>query len=495
MSAPFITLSSISKTFGGVRSLNGVDMAFNPGEAIALAGENGSGKSTLIKVLSGVHVPTTGSIVIDDKPHAMLQPIDAVRAGIQVIYQDFSLFPNLTVAENIVFTHQLSTRQRWYKRRDVRQIASSTLERLQVSISPDALVENLSVAKKQLVAIARALVDEARLIVMDEPTTALTEAEVQHLLDVIRWLKQSGVAVLFVSHKLREVFSVCDRIVVLRNGEKVAEGPTSQFDSSSLARHMTGRDLPEARQAFAEASLGGEVLCVKDIQRRSEFSNVSFVVRAGEVVGLAGLLGSGRTALAKAIFGLDPIDSGEIAICGKNVRVDSPQTAIALGLGHVPEDRLTEGLFFGQTVKTNIEAGLLDRFVGRFGYVDKRALATTIIDWLGRLNVKGQPQQAIHALSGGNQQRVVLARWLAQEPKVLILNGPTVGVDVGSKTDIHHIIADYARGGMATLLISDDLNELVTCCNRVLVMNKGSIKQEISGADLSEARLADAIAA
>ncbi len=492
--ADVIALERVCKSFGGVLSVDDVSLSFRPGEAIALAGENGSGKSTLIKILSGAHVASSGWIVLDGRRLAALRPIDALLAGIHVIYQDFSLFPNLSVAENVAFGHQLASGRRWLRRAEMRRLAAGALERMQVSVDLDALVADLPVAAKQLVAVARALAHDARLIVMDEPTTALTEAEVRTLLSIITRLKTAGVSVVFVSHKLQELFSVCDRVVVLRNGRKVAEGPVAEFTPALLTRHMTGRDFPETRHALPEAELGPVVLRVDRLSRRGRFSDVSFSLRAGEVVGVAGLLGSGRTELAKAVFGLSAADAGSIEVAGAAVRPASPQAAIRHGIGYVPEDRLTEGLFFDQSVARNVEAGLFDRFKGTFGRLRTRALGEAVAGWLDRLRVKGRPAAAIQSLSGGNQQRVVLARWLAQDPRVLILNGPSVGVDVGSKADIHRIIADTSRTGLATLLISDDLSELVSCCNRVLVMKGGGIAGQIEGQALSESALTAALA-
>ncbi len=489
-----IALERVCKSFGGVLSLDDVSLSFHPGEAVALAGENGSGKSTLIKILSGAHAATSGAIVIDGRRAGALRPIDALIAGIHVIYQDFSLFPNLSVAENVAFGHQLTGGRRWLRRAEMRRLAAGALERMQVSLDPSALVADQPVAAKQLIAIARALVDNARLIVMDEPTTALTEAEVRTLLSIIVRLKAAGVSVVFVSHKLQELFSVCDRVVVLRNGRKVAEGPVAEFTPASLTRHMTGRDVPEVRHALPEEGLGPIVLRVDRLSRQDRFSDVSFSLRAGEVLGVAGLLGSGRTELAKAVFGLGAADGGSIEVAGAAVRIASPQAAIRHGIGYVPEDRLTEGLFFGQSVARNVEAGLFDRFKGTFGRLRTRALGEAVTGWLDRLRVKGRPAAAIQSLSGGNQQRVVLARWLAQGPRILILNGPSVGVDVGSKADIHRIIADTSRTGLATLLISDDLSELVSCCNRVLVMKRGRVTGQVDGPALSEDALAAALA-
>ncbi len=494
MADPFISLERVSKTFGGVHSLSDVSIDFRSGEAIALAGENGSGKSTLIKVLSAVHAPTSGHVVIDGIRRSSLRPIDAVRAGIQVIFQDFSLFPNLTVEENITFGYALSTRETWRKPKTTADLTQKVLKQLDVELDPKARVEDLPVVGKQLTAIARALLSKARLIIMDEPTTALTDNEVRILLGIVKRLKDSGVCVLFVSHKLQELFSVCDRIVVLRNGKKVSEGIATDYTPLSLTQHMTGRTVPESRRSDAERVLGDVTLNLRDACRAGAFERVSLSVRRGEVVGIAGRLGAGRTELAEAIFGLAPLTSGELEIDGKSVRLKSPQAAIRHRIAYVPEDRLSEGLFFGRSVASNIESGLLDRFSARFGRVRQKSLSATVAAWLARLKIKATMQQSINTLSGGNQQRVVLARWLAQEPRILVLNGPSVGVDVGSKAEMHEVILAFAATGLATLLISDDLSELVTCCDRVLIMKGGMIAHEIGPGDMTETVLSAKLA-
>jgi simple sugar transport system ATP-binding protein len=493
MAAPaFIEFDGLSKAFAGVQALSGVSFTIPAGAAVSLAGENGSGKSTLIKILAGVERADAGAVRVDGRPLAP-DPRAAAKAGVQVIFQDFSLFPNLTVAENVAFSELLAERRRLYPRARAREIATRALARLGVAIDPDARVEALPVAHKQLVAIARALSAEARLVVMDEPTTALTEREVRTLLDIIRRLKAEGVAVLFVSHKLAEVLEVCEHVVVLRNGRKVAEGPAPAFDAAALTRHMTGRDVvPTAPDPLDPAT--PVRLAVEGLTKAGAFEDVSLSVRAGEVVGVAGLLGSGRTALAKALFGLVRPDRGRILLDGREAPLGDPIAAAAAGVAYVPEDRLTEGLFLAQPIRRNVAVGRLDAHA-RGGLLDLGALWGEAQDWLGRLRVAapdiGLP---VRALSGGNQQRVVLARWLARGPKVLVLNGPTVGVDVGSKAEIHAIVADLARQGLGVLVISDDLPELLETCHRILVMKAGRLVEEIAGAEADEAGLARRLA-
>jgi simple sugar transport system ATP-binding protein len=354
-------------------------------------------------------------------------------------------------------------------------------------------VETLSVAHKQLVAICRALATEARLIIMDEPTTALTEREVRVLLDIIRRLKADGVAVLFVSHKLAEVLEVCEKVIVLRNGQKVAEGPATDFDAASLTRHMTGRDVAKAPPAPLRAD-APERMRVEGLYKAGAFEDVSFTLRAGEVLGVSGLLGSGRTALAKALFGLVAPERGRITLDGRSVPLGDPLAAAEAGIGYVPEDRLTEGLFLTQGILQNISIGRLDAH-GASGILDLGGLMGEARDWLKRLSVKApDPDAPVRSLSGGNQQRVVLARWMARSPRVLVLNGPSVGVDVGSKAEIHGIIADLAAQGLGVIVISDDLPEVLATCHRILVMKAGRLVGDIPSGQVTETDLSHRLA-
>lgn len=489
----FIEMTGVTKRYAGVTALDGVDFTVRAGEAVCLAGENGSGKSTLIKLLAGVEQPTAGEIRIGGERHARLNPRVASAAGVMVIFQDFSLFPNLTVAENIAFATELGARRRFYRRGAARRLARAVLDRIGVDIPLDAPVESLPVAHKQLVAICRALASEARLIIMDEPTTALTEREVRALLGIIRQLKDDGIAVVFVSHKLAEVLEVSEHVVVLRNGRKVAEGRAGEFDAASLTRHMTGRDVAETPPGALPDGQRA-LMHVENLTKAGAFRDVSFDLREGEVLGITGLLGSGRTSLAKALFGLVRPDGGRIAVDGTTVPQGDPIAAAACHIGYVPEDRLTEGLFLAQSILHNVAIGRLDAHERR-SFLDLRGLAAEADHWLGRLKVKAPDTAApVQSLSGGNQQRVVLARWLARAPRVLVLNGPTVGVDVGSKADIHAIIGDLAAAGLGVIVISDDLPELLGTCHRILVMRGGRLVEEIVGASVSEDALAHALA-
>lgn len=490
----FVRIDKVSKAFAGVQALSEVSFAIAPGEVVCLAGENGSGKSTLIKILSGAERPDEGALLIGAESFAALDPRSSVSRGIQVIFQDFSLFPNLSVAENIAFSAELASGRWLVDRKGIRALAETVLKRIAVDIPLDARVETLAVADKQLVAIARALALDARLVIMDEPTTALTEREVRSLLAIIRRLKAAGVAVLFVSHKLAEIFEVCEKIVVIRNGAVVAAGPAGDFDLGSLAFHMTGRHFPESVARPFDPS-AAPILEVSRLGRAGSLYDISFDLRPGEVLGIAGLLGSGRTALAKTLFGLLPKDSGEIRLDGRPLTLGSPLEAIAAGIGYVPEDRLTEGLFLSQSIGRNIAVGRADAFAGSLGWLDRGGLEAEARDWLRRLSVAAPDADApVKSLSGGNQQRVTLARWLARRPRILILNGPTVGVDVGSKTDIHRIIAGLSAEQLGVIVISDDLPELIACCHRILVMKAGRIVEAIAGDQASERDLAHKLA-
>ena len=489
----FIEMKGIGKKYGGVTALDNVDFRVKTGEAISLAGENGSGKSTLIKILVGVEQPTFGQIVIDGKSYSQLSPRQAAANGISVIFQDFSLFSNLTVAENIAFAAQLSEKKRLFDRAATLSIAQKALDRIGVNINLNSRVETLPVAHKQLVAICRGLASNARLIIMDEPTTALTGREVKALLSIIRKLKDSGIAVVFVSHKLAEVLEVCEEVFVLRNGKNAANGPARDFDAASLTKHMTGRDISEAKPPL-NIDKAKNLLVVDQLGKEGAFSDINFKLKEGEVLGISGVLGSGRTSLAKALFGLVAPEKGRITLSGNNVPLGNPIAATQAGIGYVPEDRLTEGLFLTQSIIRNVSVGRFDDHQSG-GFLNLTSLFDEARGWIEKLRIKAADCEAeVKSLSGGNQQRVALARWLSRAPKVLVLNGPSVGVDVGSKADIHAIIRELAVSGMGIIVISDDLPELLATCGQILMMKDGRIDSIVRAEETNEIELAAKLA-
>ncbi|MFQ6777284.1 sugar ABC transporter ATP-binding protein [Cereibacter sphaeroides] len=493
MSDTLIELRNIGKRFGGVRALDGVSLAIRPGEIHCLAGENGSGKSTVIKVMSGIYTPEEGEILIDGRPVGRLDPIRAVQHGVQVIYQDFSLFGNLTVAENLALnTYVLEGRRRMDWRR-ARTMAVEVLARLGVDIDPDAEVGTLPTSGRQVVAIARAILARARLIIMDEPTTALTRHEVDALFAIVRDLQAQGIAVLFVSHKMREMLEISERLTVFRNGRKVAEGPMSDFDEAAITHAMTGLSLTDDPYRPALPP-GPPLLEVRKLSVPGSVQDIDLSLRPGEIVGISGLIGSGRTELARALFGMEPGMTGTLRLEGREIHPRSVQEAIALGIAYVPEDRLTEGLFLPQSIERNLVVSILER-LRRGPFLDTRAVREKTLGMFRDMQIAApSPETAVGNLSGGNAQRVMLGRWLLTGARVLILNGPTVGVDVGSKATIHRIIRDLAqREGLGVLMISDDVPELVTNCNRIHVMHRGRFVADLDGSGMTEDRINDAL--
>ncbi len=491
MAKAFLRLEHISKNFSGVKALKDVSLTLHRGEVNCLVGENGSGKSTLIKIIAGVHPADSGTITINERVYSSLRPIDAIREGIQVMYQDFSLFPNLTVAENIALNYELSRDKRLVNWREVQRIAREALASIGVELPLNALVEQLSVANKQLIAISRALLHNARLIIMDEPTTALTEKEVQALFSIIGTLKDKGISILFVSHKLGEVREIAERVIVLRNGVKVVDAAADEMDEKKIVYYMTGQEFETAPYEYVpDPTQTTPLLKVDRLGLAGAFQDISFEVHPGEIVGITGLLGSGRTELALALFGLQPADTGQIELNGRPVKLRRIQDAIRHGIGYVPEDRLTEGLFLDRSIGSNMVVRTLRETLGRFGLIRMPVLKNQIASWVQNLHIKtNDTELPVRSLSGGNQQRVVLAKWLAASPRVLILNGPTVGVDIGSKTELHGIIKTLAREGMGIIVISDDIPELLHICSRILLMSGGRLVEQFSARAVTEHEL------
>lgn len=481
MPAAVLELRQLTKSFGGARALRGVDFDLQAGEVHALLGENGAGKSTLIKIVTGAHQPDSGSITVAGKRVSALTPAASHQLGIACIYQQPALFPELTVAENLALRLEPGTSLRkidWTARRDR---ARSLLERIGAAISVDAEVRALSMPEQQLVEIACALGAGARIVIMDEPTASLTQKEQHLLFSVVRELRKSGVGVIYISHRLEEIFALADRVTVLRDGESVGTNRVGDMTEASLIRMMVGREMTQIYPP-GEAKPGEVALALRGVGcTASGVRDVTFEVRAGEIFGLAGLVGAGRTELARILFGLTPADRGEIFLHGKRVVLLSPQDAVARGIGYVPEDRRRHGVVLEMPIEENITMAIHRRlFPGtwlRFG--TERALA---LDYIRDLAVKcSGPAAPGGSLSGGNQQKVSLARWLATKPKVLILDEPTQGVDVGAKSEIHKIVRRLAADGLAVILISSDLPEVLGMSDRIGVMRGGTLTAVLPG--------------
>jgi simple sugar transport system ATP-binding protein len=471
---------NISKTFVGVRALDNVDLTIGKGEIHCLIGENGSGKSTLIKIIGGIHKADSGTVTIDGHVLSGNDAIESIRAGVQIIYQDLSLFPNLTVAENISINQMLETNQQLVNWKKVRETAKRALSEIGEEIDINERVENLSVAKKQLIAISRALTQNAKLIIMDEATSAITNEEVKHLFSIILKLKERGISTLFVSHKLSEVFEIAENITILRDGKLLGVYPPQGLTEERLAYIMTGLNLESepyvyASERFSETPL----LDVKNLTKAGQYHDINFQVRPGEIVGVIGLIGSGRTEVVETIFGINRPDSGCICINGEEVAIRNPRDAMGHGIAFLPEDRLTQGLFDVQSIGNNIVVTVIKNFLKRHKLLDLPAKNKCEHGWVKKLDIKTPtPKNPANSLSGGNQQRVVIAKWLATDPKLFILDGPTIGIDIGSKHTIHEIIRDLARQGMGIVIVSDEAQEILDNCNRVLVMSNGKIIKE-----------------
>jgi simple sugar transport system ATP-binding protein len=483
----FLSMKNVSKRYTGVQALDAVDFEIERGEIHCLVGENGSGKSTLIKIISGVEQPDDGAqIEIDGQVQHHYHSIDSIRRGIEVIYQDLSLFPNLPVAENIALAQTIAADSRFIDWREVRRIAKSAMERIEVEIPLEELVNDLSMADQQLVAICRALTSDVKLLILDEPTTALTRKEIEALFRVITDLQSKGIATLFVSHKLAEVLQIAQRVTVLRDGKKIGVFPSNKLSGAKLTFLMTGKKLEYSQYVYTpqqEQSL----LEVHDLSKSSNFKGISFSLFPAEILGITGLLGSGRTELAQALFGMNHPDSGEILIQGKKVRIRSVQAAIDLGIGYVPENRLVQGLVMEQSVGKNIVITIIEKILGALGLIDQKKKQASIEHWIEELSIRiPSIESPVQNLSGGNQQRVVLAKWIATEPKILILDGPTVGIDVAAKSNIHEIIRKLAQEGIGIIIISDEVAEVLHNCNRILVMHKGRLLTEFQASDTSE---------
>ena len=482
---PVLSMRNIAKAFGKFYALKGVDLTVWPGEIHALMGENGAGKSTLMKILAGAYTATSGEILIDGRPHAIKGPKDALAAGITLIYQEMQLAPNLTVAENIFLGSELA-RGGLVQRKEMIHQAQAVIDRLGAQFKAGDRVMTLTIAEQQQVEIARALHRNSRVLVMDEPTAALSSRETQRLFELILRLRDEGMAIIYISHRMAEVYELSDRVSVLRDGQYVGSLTRDKLNASELVRMMVGRPLSDLFNKERDIPPGQPRLRIQDLTDGGKVKASSLVVRAGEIVGLAGLVGAGRSELAQLIFGVRRATGGVIEIDGEPVVIHSPRAAIELGIGFLTENHKEQGLFLEMAAQENITMATLERDA-RWGMLNRKKAQTVSDDAISLLNIR-VPHAQVRAggLSGGNQQKLLISRWVAIGPRILLLDEPTRGVDVGAKSEIYRIMTQMARQGVAILMISSELPEVVGMSDRVYVMREGSIAGELQAGDISQ---------
>ena len=480
-----LSMENVSKAFPGVQALDNVSLSVRPGEVLGLVGENGAGKSTLMKILSGAYPADAGSVYLRGQPVQILNPHHAQRLGISIIYQEFNLMPNLTVMENIYIGREPG-QLGFVSHRKLKGQTESLLQRLGVRLSANAIVRDLPVAEQQMVEIAKALSQKVQVLVMDEPTSALSEAEVQTLFGIMRELKRQGISVIFISHRMEEIFTISDRVMVLRDGHNVGTLVAAEATEDDLIRMMVGRTLREyfhEETAPTHAPDREIVMEVRGLTRTGNkadpsaivLHDVSFELRRGEILGLAGLVGAGRTEMVRAIFGADERDAGEVYVHGKLARINSPADAIRLGIGFVPEDRKAEGLILNQPVRDNIALPSLNSLT-RFGFVRLREEARRVQEYVNRLQIRTPSlERRVNNLSGGNQQKVVISKWLMRKPEILIMDEPTRGIDVGAKTEIYSLMRQLVQSGVSIIMISSELPELLAMSDRVVCVAEGHV--------------------
>ncbi|TDS69818.1 inositol transport system ATP-binding protein [Pantoea sp. PNA 14-12] len=474
MTAFALEAEGISKFFPGVKALDNVSLRVRPGTVHALMGENGAGKSTLMKCLIGMYRPDQGSIKIKGEPVQFRDTMDALRSGISMIHQELNLVPHMTVAENIWLGRE-PVKFGFVDHARLNEETQQLLSRLNIRLKADRLVGELSIASQQMVEIAKAVSWNSDIVIMDEPTSALTETEVAHLFTIIRDLREQGKAIVYISHKMDEIFAITDEISVFRDGSWVGSDSTSAFTRQSLITKMVGRELTQLFPKFNNA-IGEEVLTVRHLSCQDRFSDVSFGVRRGEILGVAGLVGAGRSEVMESLFGMVPFDSGEILIDGVPVDIDSPSVAIEKGMAFLTEDRKKSGLFLVLSVLENMSIVNMPEYSGKGGFVSHVKMAQDCMDQIRRLNIKTPTMdQIINNLSGGNQQKVLIARWLLAQPKILILDEPTRGIDVGAKAEIYRLISELANRGVAIIMVSSELPEILGMSDRIMVMHGGRI--------------------
>jgi ABC-type sugar transport system ATPase subunit len=481
-------MAGVSKAFLGVSVLNDVSLSLGPGEVLGIVGENGAGKSTLMKVLAGIHQPEKGAIRLEGSPFAPQTPREALQAGVIVVHQELSQFPDQTIAENI-FAGSLPRAPGGFVRKgELMRAAKAVLDQVGLQVSPSARIRSLPLAQRQLVEIGRALSRKARVIVLDEPTATLTSHEVEILFDTVRRLKATGVGIIFISHHLEEVFAICDRVTVMRDGRSVETRPTPHWTEETMVQAMVNRPI-DSFFPKQDIPLGAPVLEVQGLASGQRFANVSFAVRAGEIYGIAGLVGAGRTEVLKTLFGALPMTAGSVRISGQSYVPHSPRRSLKNGVVLTPEDRKLEGLILPFPIKQNVALSTLNA-LARWGLLSGRAIQRLAKSSIDRLRIRAtSASQEVRRLSGGNQQKVVLARAMSVAPKVFMLDEPTRGVDVGAKVEVYNLIGELAAKGAAVLIVSSDLLELLGVCDRIGVLRAGRLVGELERADFSQDRI------
>lgn len=473
-----IEMTNIHKSFGTNRVLAGVDFDLREGEVHALMGENGAGKSTLMNILTGLHSRDEGKIVIDGKVTYFANPKEAEERGVAFIHQELNIWPEMTVLDNLFIGKEMTSGLGFLNMKQMKALAKEQFGKLAVKIPLTQEAGECSVGQQQMIEIAKALMTQAKVIIMDEPTAALTEREIEKLFDVIRSLKKQGVSIVYISHRMEEIFTICDRITVMRDGKSVDTKAIPDTDFDEVVKKMVGRELTE-RYPARHPSPGEPVLEVKNISSKGRFENVSFSVRAGEIVGVSGLMGAGRTEMMRAIFGLDPLDSGEIWVRGKKVTIKKPDDAVKHGIGFITEDRKDEGLVLDFSVRENMALPNLFSFSSR-GFISGKKEQDFVDTLTKRLQIKTHTSETLaRNLSGGNQQKVVIAKWIGIGPSVLILDEPTRGVDVGAKREIYQLMNELTERGVAILMVSSELPEVLGMSDRILVVHEGRISGEL----------------
>ena len=488
MGKELLRMESISKSFPGVQALKDVNISIYKGEVMALTGENGAGKSTLMKILSGIYQKDSGNIYFDDKEVNILSPVHSQKLGISIIHQELNRLPNLSIAENIFIGREKEQNKYFLDKKKTYSEAVKYLEIVGLNIDANILVKNLSIAQRQMIEVAKAISLNSKLIIMDEPTSSITDREITILMNIIRDLKSRGISVIFISHKLNEIFNISDRITVLRDGTTIATVNTKDSTEDLLIQMMVGREIKDMF-AKVKSNIGDIVLEVKGLCSGTALKNISFNLKRGEILGFAGLVGAGRSELMNAVFGIDNFDKGQIILDGKEVVIREPIDAISLGIGFLPEDRKLQGLILGMTVRENITLSSLEN-VSTYGFFKHELERSVSMEYIEKLSIKTPTQeQKVLNLSGGNQQKVVLSKWLAIKPKILILDEPTRGIDIGAKTEIHALMNRLSCEGVSIIMISSELPEVLGMSDRIIVMHNGTIKGELSRSEATQEKI------